>query len=65
MTRTYALLMLLDLGPLSRKEIRDITGWPESRLKHILSGCSANGTIESRDGIWYRSRDGVLTESTL
>ena len=38
MTHTYAACMLLDLGPLTYLEFREITGWP----------CGVAGTILSR-----------------
>lgn len=66
MTRTYALLKLLELGPLTRKELREITGWPEERLKFVLHGQSKVGRVESCDGKWYRRyEDGVLQKDTL
>ena len=66
MTRTYALLKLLELGPLSRKDIREITGWAEKKLKFVIAGAANKGTIMSLDGIWYRRyEDGVLQKDTL
>ena len=65
MTRTYALLKLLDLGPLNRKEIRDITGWPEKDLKHVIKGCAMNDTIKNVNRQWYRCIDGVLQTNNL
>ena len=66
MTRTQALLKLLELGPLPRKEIREITGWPEQRLKFVIAGAANNRTIASIKGIWYRRyKDGVLQKDTL
>lgn len=66
MTRTYALLRLLELGPLTRKEIRDITGWPEERLKFVLHGQKNVGKVENHEGIWFRRyEDGSLQEATV
>lgn len=66
MTRTYALLKLLELGPLNRKEIREITGWPETKLKFVIAGAANKGTITSVNGIWYRQyENGLLAENTL
>jgi len=66
MTRTYALLKLLELGPLNRKDIREITGWAEQKLKFVIAGAANKGTITSIDGIWYRQyEDGVLQKDTL
>jgi hypothetical protein len=33
MTRSYALLKLLEHGPLSTREIEEITGWTKGRCK--------------------------------
>jgi len=66
MTRTYALLKLLELGPLSRKDIREITGWAEQKLKFVIAGAANKGTITSIDGIWYRQyENGLLQKNTL
>jgi hypothetical protein len=66
MTRTYALLRLLELGPLERKEIRQITEWSEKNLKYVLAGAARNGTVECLDGKWHRRfEDGVLQKDTL
>ena len=66
MTRTYALLRLLELGPLDRKEIRQITGWPEERLKFVLHGQSNVGKVQLHEGKWHRRyEDGVLQTFTL
>ena len=66
MTRTYALLKLLELGPLDRKQIREITGWPEEKLRYVLHVQSNVGKVENREGIWFRRyKDGSLQEATL
>lgn len=66
MTRTYALLRLLELGPLDRKEFREITGWPEQKLKYVLHGASNNGTVQSHEGKWHRRyKDGLLQKDSL
>ena len=54
MTRTYALLRLLELGPLTRKEIREITGWAEDKLKYVIAGAANKKTIWSVNGKWFR-----------
>ncbi len=54
MTRTYALLRLLELGPLTRKEIREITGWPEAKLRFVLHGQKNVGKVKNHEGLWYR-----------
>jgi hypothetical protein len=66
MTRTYALLRLLELGPLTRKEIREITGWPEQKLRFVLHGQSNVGKVQNHEGIWYRRyEDGSLQTETV
>lgn len=66
MTRTYALLRLLELGPLDRKQIREITGWTEDKLKFVLHGQSQVGKVINIDGKWHRRyEDGVLQENNL
>ena len=66
MTRTYALLKLLELGPLNRKDIREITGWPESKLKFVLAGATNTGKVENHEGLWFRRYpDGTLQEATV
>ena len=66
MTRTYALLRLLELGPLTRKEIREITGWAEKKLKFVLHGQCNTGKVELFEGKWHRRyEDGVLQKITL
>lgn len=66
MTRTYALLRLLELGPLERKEIRQITGWPEQKLKYVLQGQFNSGNVERKDGKWHRRyKDGTLQTETV
>lgn len=54
MTRSYALMRLLELGPLTRKEIRDITGWPEEKLKRVINGLERQKKVRNVDGIWHR-----------
>lgn len=66
MTRTYALLKLLELGPLSRKDIRAITGWPEDKLKFVLAGATNNGKVKNVEGIWHRRyEDDSLQTATV
>lgn len=66
MTRTYALLKLLELGPLKRQEIREITGWTEQRLRFVLHGQKNTGKVENHEGIWYRRyEDGTLQTETV
>lgn len=40
MTRSHALRQLLALGPLSRVELAEITGWPSHDLtEELIRGC--------------------------
>jgi hypothetical protein len=46
MTRQYALFRLLQLGPLTRRELNEITGWPKRVLdKAITYAMRPRGTI--------------------
>lgn len=66
MTRTYALLKLLELGPLDRKQIREITGWSEDKLKYVIAGAADKGDVRNVEGIWYRRYpDRTLQTATL
>lgn len=66
MTRTYVLLRLLELGPLSRKEIREVTGWTEEKLKCVLHGQSNIGRVEKHNKKWHRRYDdGTLQTETI
>lgn len=66
MTRTYALLRLLELGPLDRKELREVTGWDENKLRFVLHGQCNVGKVENHEGKWHRRyQDGSLQTQTL
>ena len=66
MTRTYALLKLLELGPLTRKEIREITGWPENKVQGLISYLSNMRKIVFLDNKWTREYpNGRLQTETL
>jgi hypothetical protein len=54
MTRTYALLRLLDHGALAMSEIITITGWPVQRARQTVSYLSEFGRIKSVDGKWAK-----------
>lgn len=48
MTRTYATRRLLEHGPLTRREIVEITGWSGAAVSHaILSLWRAGGLLRS------------------
>lgn len=66
MTRTHALLKLLELGPLTRKEIRHYSGWTEKTIKFVMAGAARNRTIVSLCGKWHRRyENGLLQKDTL
>ncbi len=52
MTRTYALTKLLEHGELTRKEMREITGWTEKQLKSAINYLTDSGKIESVNRKW-------------
>lgn len=46
MSRTYALCRLLEHGPLTWREVQDITGWPFNVVKSAITRASDYGWIE-------------------
>lgn len=52
MTKTYALQKLLEHGPLTRRELREITGWTERGLHYTLAYCSQAGKIVKDKKAW-------------
>ncbi len=52
MTKTYALAKLLEHGELTRKEMREITGWTEKQLKSAINYLTDSGKIESVNRKW-------------
>lgn len=62
MTRTYVLLKLLELGPLTRKEIREITGYTELQIKYVMRSLAAEEKIVSKDRLWYRCINGNIID---
>lgn len=54
MTRTYAVRRLLELGPLTYGELREITGWPSSTIHFVLNRLGARRfSQEGTHGILY------------
>jgi len=39
MTREYALVRLLELGPLTLAELCTVTGWKEKEVRETISSC--------------------------
>jgi DNA-binding IclR family transcriptional regulator len=52
MTRVCALLGLLEHGPLSTKEVIEITGWPAVKARKTIGYLSELGRIKKRHGKW-------------
>lgn len=50
MTRDYALVMLLKLGDLIRRDIDRITGWPAEEVDLVLKRCMRNGEVVGYKG---------------
>jgi hypothetical protein len=52
MTRTHAAIQLLRLGPLSASEFREITGWPQSVCRSVLTYLvDRRGIVERVNGV--------------
>jgi hypothetical protein len=52
MTRSYALLKLLEHGPLSTREIEEITGWTKRQVQKTIGHVSQDGRIERKGKAW-------------
>jgi DNA-binding MarR family transcriptional regulator len=52
MTRSYALLRLLEHGPLSTREIEEITGWTKRQVQKTIGHVSQNGRINRKGKEW-------------
>jgi predicted ArsR family transcriptional regulator len=52
MTRQYCMLKLLELGPLSVRECREITGWPPQVVRKTLERLRAEGLVQ-HSGEWH------------
>ena len=52
MTRTYAMLKLLEHGGLTRKELIDITGWTWRQVHSVLAHLSTNEKIVKDKKMW-------------
>lgn len=51
MTRKYAMLQLLALGPLTIHECYEITGWPQKSVRGVLQHLR-NTCLVDHDGKW-------------
>jgi transcriptional antiterminator len=52
MTKKYALQKLLEHGPLTRQELREITGWTDREIHYTLAYCSREGKIVKNRKAW-------------
>jgi predicted transcriptional regulator len=52
MTRTHALKKLLEHGPLTRREIIEITGWNPKQVHYTLAYLSNFGFIFKQEKAW-------------
>ena len=53
LTKSYAMLELLNHGPLTRQELIEITGWTAKQVKNILSHLLDRGQIKSEGRKWH------------
>lgn len=52
MSRSYALRKLLEHGPLTRREIVEITGWKEKQVHFTLAYLAQTGAIVKQEKAW-------------
>jgi len=64
MTRSYALLKLLEHGPLSRSEILEITGWTKQKVHSVLQYLSQLEKIAKNKKLWVNT-NGVFEKSNI
>jgi DNA-binding IclR family transcriptional regulator len=64
MTRSYALLKLLEHGPLSRREIVEITGWTEKHVHSVLQYLAELGKIAKDKKLWVNT-NGVFEKNYI
>ena len=64
MTRSYALLKLLEHGPLSRREIIEITGWTEKQVHSVLQYLVELGKISKDKKLWVNP-NGVFEKNYI
>jgi hypothetical protein len=54
MTKSHAIRMLLEHGPLTMREIITITGWPAKQTRRAVYSLSEYGQVILVDGKWSR-----------
>jgi hypothetical protein len=52
LARTYYGERLLEHGPLTGREFRDITGWPEAAAHRVLNNLSRTGVAVREGRLW-------------
>ena len=62
MTRTEIICKLLDHGPLTRTQIREITGFTEQQIKYVMRYLAAEDKIRSIGKLWYRVKNDRIVE---
>jgi DNA-binding IclR family transcriptional regulator len=64
MTRSYALLRLLEHGPLNRREIVEISGWTETQVHSVLQYLADLGKIAKDKKLWVNT-NGVFEKKYI
>ena len=64
MTRSYALLKLLEHGPLSRQEIIEITGWTKTQVHSVLQYLVQVEKIAKDKKLWVNT-NGVFEKNYI
>jgi DNA-binding IclR family transcriptional regulator len=64
MTRSYALLKLLEHGPLSRQEIIEITGWTQAQVHSVLQYLVQLEKIAKNKKLWVNT-NGVFEKNHI
>lgn len=58
MTRSYALLKLLEHGPLTARDLQAITGWGRTETLRV-----AREVMDAGDVVWVRNKEYALADS--
>ena len=64
MTRSHALLKLLEHGPLNRREIVEITGWTEKQVHSVLQYLVQLEKIAKDKKLWVNT-NGVFEKNCV
>lgn len=63
MTKTYAMLKLLEHGPLTRQEIREITRWTEKQIHSTLQYLAREEKIKAGKKGYNNQAPWILTNA--